>query len=206
MRHDLHPTTVSRVWLGAVATGIYLACAGSAAAAPPLEAGIWVSETGRGAVEVRPCGDSGASAKRLCGYIVWLKQPNDKRGRPLTDGRNADTSKRGRPICGLPVLGSLQRVNGGWDKGWVYDPEQGASFDAAIQLSGRNRLVLTGYKGVKFFSKSFTWRRAPADLQRCDQAIEAKATTAPARKATAQAEPQIIPPRPVPAVRPTVIE
>jgi uncharacterized protein (DUF2147 family) len=166
--------------------------------------GVWINHTGKGAVEIRPCGDSGASSKRLCGFIVWLKEPNDKRGNPLTDGYNQDRAKRGRPICGLPVLGSLQRVQGGWDNGWVYDPEQGSSFDAAIQLAARDRLVLTGYKGVKFFSKSFTWRRAPSDLPRCDRANEAKAK--PAKKSTQQAAAAapLVAPRPVPAVRPAV--
>ena len=131
---------------------------------PPIEMGVWINHTGKGAVEIRPCGTSGASANRLCGFIVWLKEPNKKNGEPLTDGHNPDAAKRRRTICGLPVLGSLQRVSGGWDNGWVYDPEQGSQFDAAIQLASRDRLVLTGYKGVKFFSKSFTWRRAPADL------------------------------------------
>ena len=133
-------------------------------AAPPIEMGVWINHTGKGAVEIRPCGTSGASANRLCGFIVWLKEPNKKNGEPLTDGHNPEAGKRRRTICGLPVLGSLQRVSGGWDNGWVYDPEQGSQFDAAIQLATRDRLVLTGYKGVKFFSKSFTWRRAPADL------------------------------------------
>jgi uncharacterized protein (DUF2147 family) len=178
-------------------------------AAPPMESGLWINHTGKGAVEIRPCGDSGAGAKKLCGYIVWLKEPNNTRGEPLTDRRNPDASKRGRTICGLPVLGALQRVSGGWDNGWVYDPEQGASFDAAIQLSSRDRLVLTGYKGVKFFSKSFNWRRAPADLQRCDQPREARVTPAEVavkRAAQANALPQLKAPRPVPAVRPATVE
>jgi hypothetical protein len=135
----------------------------------------------------------------LCGFIVWLKEPNDKKGAPLTDGYNPDPAKRKRTICGLPVLGSLQRVSDGWDNGWVYDPEQGSQFDAAI-VAGRDRLVLTGYKGVKFFSKSFTWRRAPTDLPRCDQPQEARATPADIRVA----QPQLRVPKPVPAVRPTV--
>ena len=105
-----------------------------AEAAPPIEMGVWINHTGKGAVEIRPCGASGASANRLCGFIVWLKEPNKKSGEPLTDGYNPDAAKRRRTICGLPVLGSLQRVSGGWDNGWVYDPEQGSQFDAAIEL------------------------------------------------------------------------
>ncbi|MFA6141310.1 MAG: DUF2147 domain-containing protein, partial [Hyphomicrobium sp.] len=185
--------------------------ASAAIAAPPIETGIWINHTGKGAVEIRPCGPSGAAARSLCGFIVWLKEPNNKYGQPLTDRYNPDTSKQRRTICGLPVLGSLQRVSDGWDNGWVYDPEQGSQFDAAIQLSSRDRLTLTGYKGVKFFSKSFQWRRAPADLPRCDQPREARATPGDIRaaappKTTAQALPQLKVPRPVPAVRPEAMQ
>jgi uncharacterized protein (DUF2147 family) len=211
MRHDLPPPKCLNIWAPQAVAGLLLALgAGAAGAAPPIETGVWINHTGKGAVEIRPCGDSGANAKRLCGFIVWLKEPNNKRGEPLTDGYNPDPAKRKRTICGLPVLGSLQRVSGGWDNGWVYDPEQGAAFDAAIQLASRDRLTLTGYKGVKFFSKSFTWRRAPADLPRCGQPREARATPAAAQvaKQSAQASPppQLKVPRPVPAVRPQVVE
>jgi uncharacterized protein (DUF2147 family) len=147
------------------------ALAGAAAAAgPPIEMGLWYNHTGKGAVEIRPCAETGTGADRLCGYIVWLRSVNNSEGQPLTDARNQDPQKRGRPICGLPVLGMLRPMSdGSWDQGWVYDPEQGKSFDAAIKLRTRDRLVLTGYKGVKFFSKSFEWKRAPDDLPRCNE-------------------------------------
>ncbi|MFA5898744.1 MAG: DUF2147 domain-containing protein [Hyphomicrobium sp.] len=189
-------------WAKASVCGLLLGLsAGAANAGPPLETGVWINHTGKGAVEIRPCGPSGASANRLCGFIVWLKEPNNRKGEPLTDGYNPDPSKRRRPICGLPILGALQRVSGGWDNGWVYDPEKGAQFDAAIALSARDRLTLTGYKGIKFFSKSFSWRRAPADLPRCDQASQAQAAP---RKVHVAAQPPIKAPRPVPAVRPVI--
>jgi len=200
MRHDLPFRWPGKLQAKLTVASLVLLCNGGAAlAAPPLESGVWINHTGKGAVEIRPCATSGPGANRLCGFIVWLKEPNDKKGEPLTDGYNPDPAKRKRTICGLPVLGSLQRVRDGWDNGWVYDPEKGAQFDAAI-VAGRERLVLTGYKGVKFFSKSFTWRRAPPDLPRCDRPTEAKATSADVKLA----QPQFKVPRPVPAVRPTV--
>jgi uncharacterized protein (DUF2147 family) len=127
------------------------------------ETGVWIDHTGRGAVEIAPCG------RALCGRIVWLKEPNDKYGRPLTDGNNPNAAQRKRPICGLPILGNLQpQSDGAWDAGWVYDPNDGSTHDAQIELVGPNKLVLTGYAGVKLFSKSFTWVRAPDDIPRCD--------------------------------------
>ena len=238
MRHDHRYSP--RFNFGRLCVGLsgLVVAAGAAAAAPnepPRERGIWINHSGKGAVEIRPCGTSGREADRLCGFIVWLKDPNNRRGEPLTDGYNSDPAKRHRPICGLAVLGSLRPMtDGSWDQGWVYDPEQGQAFDAAIQLRSSDRLILTGYKGVKFFSKSFVWKRAPAGLPRCDGKLERDAhaqvptqtsaapastklakKTAPAPQATKTQLTQnqvtqtqvtetgeLIPPRPVPAVRP----
>jgi uncharacterized protein (DUF2147 family) len=215
MRHDHHAPKARAPWLFAGISGLLVAAvAGSGAAAPrgPGEVGVWYNHSGKGAVEIRPCGATGRDADRLCGFIVWLKDPNNRRGEPLTDGYNADPAKRRRPICGLPVLGSLRPMSdGSWDQGWVYDPEQGKAFDAAIQLRSADRLILTGYKGVKFFSKSFVWKRAPADLPRCDgKSVEREARASigapplPDKAVQVKAsQPGVLtPPRPVPAVRP----
>ncbi len=135
--------------------------------------GIWFDDTGKGAVEIRDCG------RRLCGHIVWLREPNDATGRPLTDAYNPEPSQRRRPICGLQVIGELQaQPDGTWDSGWIYDPKVGKSYSVALQLENRNRLIVTGYAGMKLFGQSFAWNRAPADLQRCALAKEATAPAA----------------------------
>ena len=131
--------------------------------APP-EVGLWIDHTGRGAVDIVACGN------RLCGHVTWLKDPNDKKGRPLTDGLNPSPAKRNQPICGLQIIGDLKpQRNGSWDDGWIYDPEKGQSFDLAVTLKGADRLQITGYMGTKLFSETYTWRRAPRTLeaQRC---------------------------------------
>ena len=133
---------------------------------PPPAAGvggIWIDHTGDGAVEIALCGD------RLCGRIVWLKEPVDKAGRPLTDGNNPEPGKRRRAICGLPIIGDLRRMGGVWDAGWIYDPKDGKSYDLEIRTRPGDRLQVTGYIGTKFLSETFTWTRAPAGLKRCDQ-------------------------------------
>lgn len=165
------------------------------------ESGIWYDDTGKGAVELKACG------AKLCGYIIWLKNTTNDQGQPLVDRHNPDPGKQSRPICGLNILGNLQKMpEGGWDTGWVYDPKTGKSFDAALQLENKDQLTLIGYKGVKFLSKSFTWTRAPGDLPRCDAATEAKAAppvakpiaqkpvaTVPVEKAAKAADPKVAP-------------
>ena len=151
---------------------ILAACAWSvtaaAAAAGPREVGIWFDDTGKGAVEIFECGS------KLCGKIAWLKEPNNSRGQPLTDGYNPNPQMRTRPICGLQVLGALARQpDGTWDGGWVYDPKVGKSYDAALELTGKS-LTLTGYKGLRLLGKSFTWTKAPPTLPRCSETTAAR--------------------------------
>ncbi len=126
-----------------------------APAQPPGPVGVWIDHTGRGAIEIQPCGPG------LCGRIVWMQQPLDKRGQPLRDKLNENRRLRERPICGLQVIGDLKPMrDGSWDRGWIYDPEQGESFDVEVRLRAPDLLQVTGYKGLKFLSETFQWRRA----------------------------------------------
>lgn len=122
---------------------------------PPGPVGVWIDHTGRGVVEIQACGQG------LCGNIVWMQEPNDKKGQPLRDRLNGDAAKRSRLICGLPVLGGLKQMpDGSWDAGWIYDPEQGESFDVELRLRTPDVLQVKGYKGFKFLSETFQWKRA----------------------------------------------
>ena len=124
--------------------------------------GVWFDDTGQGAIEIAPCGEM------LCGRIVWLKEPLTKDGQPLTDALNPDPNRRDRPICGLQIIGDLKRQpNGSWDKGWIYDPKEGKSYDVEIRLRDPDHLQVKGYLGVKFLSETFIWQRAPEGLPRC---------------------------------------
>lgn len=173
------------VWTRLAGAGVAAAIAASSALAqnPPLppETGVWIDHTGKGAVEVAPCG------AKLCGRIFWLKEPNTPKGQPLVDAHNPEASKKKRAICGLPVLGNLQRQAGGsWDLGWIYDPKEGKSYDLEIKAAGRDRLAVTGYLGTKFFGKTMIWTRAKPDLAGCGAAPQ---TNVAAKKAAPPAQP-----------------
>ncbi|MET0568118.1 MAG: DUF2147 domain-containing protein [Hyphomicrobiaceae bacterium] len=129
--------------------------AASAQPVAPQAAGVWIDHTGRGAVEIAPCPEG------LCGRIVWLQQPNDKSGQLLRDERNEDRAKRSQPICGLQIIGGLKlQTDGSWDNGWIYDPDQGERFDVELRLRNPDQLQVKGYKGVKFLSETYQWKRA----------------------------------------------
>jgi len=155
--------SIRRGVLALLAPVVLLTCAGTSAfaASASLE-GIWYDDTGKGAVELRRCGEL------ICGHIVWLRNEKDKAGQPLTDQLNPSADRRSRPICGLQVIGRLQPMqDGSWDRGWIYDPKQGRAFDVMVNLRSSQELVVTGYLGIKLLSESFVWRRAPDDLGRC---------------------------------------
>lgn len=129
--------------------------AAAAQAGGPPAVGVWIDHTGRGAVEIAPCPEG------LCGRIVWLQEPNDKAGQLLRDEKNGDRTKRAQPICGLQIIGGLKpQPDGSWDNGWIYDPEQGERFDVELRLRNPNQLQVMGYKGLKFLSETYQWKRA----------------------------------------------
>ena len=124
--------------------------------------GIWLDDEGKGGVEVKPCGE------QLCGNIVWLKQPNDPSGKPWVDKLNSDTAKRSRPVCGLQIIGGLQKAGPNeWKGGWIYDPEEGKQFDVELTLKDDNTLQVFGYAGVKLLGETLAWKRMPNDTPRC---------------------------------------
>jgi uncharacterized protein (DUF2147 family) len=94
-----------------------------------------------------------------------MKQPLDGTGHPRRDQLNEDRRLRDRPICGLQIIGDLKPMrDGSWDRGWIYDHEQGESFDVEFRLKTPDVLQVTGYKGLKFLSETFRWHRADHPL------------------------------------------
>ena len=108
--------------------------------------GVWIDHTGRGAVEIAECGGA------LCGHVVWVK-----------DAKHIKT-------CRNQILGNVKPVGGNtWDRGWIVDPDDNARYSVELKPVGEDRLRVVGYMGSKLFSETMMWRRAPADLKRCDQ-------------------------------------
>jgi uncharacterized protein (DUF2147 family) len=118
--------------------------AGVASAADPM--GLWYDHTGRGAVEITNCGG------KLCGRLVWVKDPSHKKG------------------CGLQIFGSVEPIEKGrWDNGWIIDPEKDLNTKYSVELTLVNpkSLKVVGYLGAKFLGQTMMWQRAPNDLKRC---------------------------------------
>lgn len=153
----------------AAAIGAALSSAPSANAAGTDPTGIWLDDTGRGAIEIKPCGNG------LCGYVVAVKSATDTKG------------------CGKQIIGDAKPVSGGrWDNGWIYSPEKRKNYDVELKPMPNGTLRVVGYAGTKLFSRTMIWTQAPADLKRCDS-VDAKspaaneAAVAPAKTAPAVA-------------------
>ncbi len=119
--------------------GLALLWSVSAQAADPK--GIWLDHTGRGAVQIKNC----TKGKGLCGFVVFIKQ-----------AKYADR-------CGLQILGNV--TNGGG--GWIYSPTRGSRYTVRIKRLSGTRLRVVGNASSSFFSKTFTWKKAPSDLKLC---------------------------------------
>jgi uncharacterized protein (DUF2147 family) len=144
-----------------------------AARAESTPIGIWIDHTGRGAVEITDCGG------KLCGHVAWVKDAKDADG------------------CGAQIIGDVRPVSGNtWDNGWIYDPDRGEKFDVEIKTISADKLRVTGYAGIKWLSETMTWKRAPADLQKCakpGEAASAPAGTTPAAAKAASAPAETTP-------------
>lgn len=147
---------------GFAVAAIILASIASPASAAGSPLGVWIDEKGRGAVEISQCD------KALCGKVVWVKSTTDSNG------------------CGAQIIGGVKPAGRNtWDYGWIYSPDHGRKFDVALTPVGTDSLRVTGYAGIKLLSESHTWKRAPADLPRCDSGdTAAKTQTEPAPVAT----------------------
>jgi uncharacterized protein (DUF2147 family) len=133
----------SKSSLAAIATFAIFSTAQNASASE-LPLGIWLDNTGRGAVKITDCGGS------LCGHIVWIK-----------DSKNSS-------VCGTQVIGEAKPIAGGkWDGGWILDVDDDRKYQVEITPLANGRLKVMGYAGSKLLSETMIWTRAPADTKVC---------------------------------------
>ena len=85
---------------------------------------------------------------QLCAKIVWLKDPNDSKGKPLHDIRNEDPSMRDRPIVGLPIFAGLMPSAPATWTGKIYNPEDGHTYAATLTVMSRTADQAQGLQGL----------------------------------------------------------
>jgi uncharacterized protein (DUF2147 family) len=117
--------------------------------------GTWLTEGGKSRVRLSNCGGA------LCGRIQWLKEPSDpETGKPKLDGRNADPSKRNRPVIGVDLFVGMKpgETPNQW-VGDIYNPEDGKTYRASLTLQDPRTLALKGCVLGGLICKSQAWSR-----------------------------------------------
>ncbi len=126
----------------------------AAHAASPV--GVWLTVNGRSHVQIYECGE------KLCGKIIWLKEPNNKDGSPKVDANNPDKSKRSRKILGLHILNGFVKdkdEDNYWTGGRIYNPEDGDVYKCTLTLRKDGKLRVRGYVGIPALGKTQIWTR-----------------------------------------------
>jgi uncharacterized protein (DUF2147 family) len=144
------------LWLTAIAATTALSLAAlsptPASAADPY--GTWLTGDKKGKVRIVNC--DGA----ICGTLVWLQVPIDPdTGRPKTDKRNADASKRDRPLLGVAIVLGMKPSSATKWVGKVYNAEDGNTYSGSFALTGANTADLKGCVMGGLLCKTQIWTR-----------------------------------------------
>jgi uncharacterized protein (DUF2147 family) len=139
---------------------LYLALAASpatAAEAATTPIGVWATVGGGSHVKIEDCGG------KLCGTIIWLKQPLNKQGKDKVDSENPDPGLRTRKIAGLALLSGFTQDQSNskvWTGGEIYDPVDGKTYSCNLTVQDPRTLRVRGYVGLSIFGKTQIWSRA----------------------------------------------
>lgn len=143
-----------RSFLAAALLATVPATAQSGSQAQDPAFGYWLTANGKAIVQLAPCGGT------TCGKMVWVANTLDAEGAPKLDLQNRDHAKRDRPICGIELLGGLDRAApGAWSDGWIYNPRDGSTYSVEVESVSADQLKVRGYAGLKVLGKSQIWTR-----------------------------------------------
>ncbi|GAB3946234.1 DUF2147 domain-containing protein [Spirosoma harenae] len=116
--------------------------------------GTWLNGTKKGHVQIYKQGGT------YFGKLVWLGQPTDANGKPRTDEKNTDASKRSRPLMNMVLMYNFKYDGGNvWSDGKIYNPEDGKEYNCKMTLQDPNTLLVRGYVGISLLGKTQTWTR-----------------------------------------------
>src|SRR5208283_2325158 len=132
----------------------------NAAEKQPDPVGVWSTADNQSHIKIEPCGN------KLCGTIVWLKQPLNRAGKDKVDSNNPDPNLRTRKIVGLALVSGFQPGTDfkTWTNGSIYDPANGRTYSCTMTLQDTNTLLIHGYIGFSLLGKTQIWTRADATV------------------------------------------
>lgn len=117
--------------------------------------GIWFNGEKTSKIEI-----SQTKSGAFVGKIVWLKEPNDDKGKAKVDHKNPDANLRTRPLIDLQILSGLKADGKSkYSGGKIYDPKSGKTYSAKAELTNNNTLALRGFIGISLAGRTDTWTR-----------------------------------------------
>ncbi len=143
-----------RMFLRSLVAALLMSSTGRAETIAPTDpSGTWLTEDGRARIRLERCG---TARDRICGYIVWMKEPVDSRGQPFRDSLNPDPDKRARALLGHQLILGLTVTPQGRFDGDIYNAEDGKSYSVSLWRDRSDRLKLKGCL-MKFLCQTQTW-------------------------------------------------
>ena len=114
--------------------------------------GKWLDHTGDGQIMIYKRGN------KYFGKLAWIKEPNEKDGKPKMDKNNGHAERRNIPLVGLEILKDFSFDGKTYDGGTVYDPQNGKTYSCEMTLKG-DALKMRGYIGLSLFGRTEVWSR-----------------------------------------------
>jgi len=152
---------VLRVVLRSAISVLLMSSGGQTEAANPADpSGTWLVEDGRARIRLERCGPA---RDRICGFIVWMKDPVDARGQPFRDSQNPDPDKRARTLLGHQLIMGLQATPEGRFAGDIYNADDGRLYAVSLWRESPDSLKLKGCL-IKLLCQTQTWQRT-VDVQ-----------------------------------------
>ncbi|MEM0929666.1 MAG: DUF2147 domain-containing protein [Pseudomonadota bacterium] len=140
-----------RAWGCWGATNFLLSVFTVAQAADLEVAGRWYTDDRSSIISIEDCGNG-----TPCGVVQWL---SPEAASQAYDSNNKDQSLRDRPIIGMSLLSGFKaKENGCWRRGSIYNPEDGRTYRARIELISNDILSVSGCLGP--ICKTLIWHRA----------------------------------------------
>jgi uncharacterized protein (DUF2147 family) len=135
--------------------GVYLCMCFLASAGPNPDdiVGLWLNSNGQGQIQVYKEGN------KYFGKLVWLKEPNGPKGNPKLDANNPDPAQKTKPLLGAIVLRNFVYDDGEWNRGRIYDPQNGKDYKCYMKLKNANTLSVRGYIGFSLLGRTEVWTR-----------------------------------------------
>lgn len=115
--------------------------------------GFWLSESGKGVVEIYRAGD------KFEGKIVWVKDIHEGVLKEKLDVKNPKKELQSRSLIGLKNLQGFSFKKDKWKGGTVYDPAKGKTYSSYMSLKNIDTLKLRGYIGIALLGRTSVMTR-----------------------------------------------